>query len=54
MVRWNLETGLAEPFEGGESHKSAINGVVTCGDRVLSVGTDDRVVFSSLSTRAYE
>ncbi|KAL5109971.1 Actin-interacting protein 1 [Taenia crassiceps] len=54
MVRWNLTTGLAEPFEGKEAHKSAIHGVVTCDDRVLSAGVDDRVVFSSLSNRAYE
>ncbi|KAL5970553.1 Actin-interacting protein 1 [Taenia solium] len=54
MVRWNLTTGLAESFEGKEAHKSAIHGVVTCDDRVLSAGVDDRVVFSSLSNRAYE
>ncbi|KAM7537988.1 hypothetical protein Aperf_G00000076373 [Anoplocephala perfoliata] len=54
MIRWDLSTGLAEPFEGKETHKSAINGVVTCGDRVASVGVDDRVVFSSLSKRVYE
>ncbi|VDL62544.1 unnamed protein product [Hymenolepis diminuta] len=54
MVRWNLSTGLAEPFEGKEGHTSAINGVVTCGDRVASVGVDDRIVFSLLSKKTYE
>lgn len=54
MVRWNLSNGLAEAFEGKEAHKSTINGVVTCGNRVASVGVDDRIVFSSLSNRVYE
>lgn len=54
MVRWNLSSGLAEPFEGKEGHTSAINGVVTCGDRVASVAVDDCIVFSSLSKKTYE
>ncbi|VDD76022.1 unnamed protein product [Mesocestoides corti] len=54
MVRWNLATGLAEPFRGKEAHTTTIVGVVTCGDRVATVGIDDRLVMSSLSKGEYE
>ncbi len=54
MCRWDLAKGQAEPFVGKEAHKTAINGVVTCGDKVATIGVDDRIVFGSLGKKEYE
>ncbi|VDN09336.1 unnamed protein product [Dibothriocephalus latus] len=54
MLSWDLSKGVAEPFNGPEAHKSSIEAMTICGDKVISVGVDDRLVVSSLTNRSFE
>ncbi|BHF65725.1 WD repeat-containing protein 1 [Sparganum proliferum] len=54
MLSWDISKGVAKPFSGPEAHKSSIEALTICGDRVISVGVDDRLVVSSLTNHSFD
>jgi len=52
VVRWEKATGKAVALKG-VGHKTKVNDVVVCGDKIATLGSDDTVIFTDANTLEY-